>query len=260
MSDFPQGRFVWYDLVTTDPEAAEKFYGSVIGWTITPFDTGGGKPYDMWTHGETPLGGVMELPEEARAAGAPPHWMAYVAVADAAASTARAQELGASVHVPPTDIPTVGTFSVIADPQGATIALFTPAEAPDGPGEMGPVGHFSWHELATDDWQAAWAFYEDLFGWKKFDAMDMGEAGTYQLFGGQFPIGGMFNRPKEMPVNCWLYYVHIADIDETVAKVKAAGGQVVNGPMEVPGGGKVAQCIDPQGGMFALHMEGPDQG
>lgn len=260
MADFPRGRFVWYELMTTDPKAAKAFYGSVTGWTITPFEEGD-KPYEMWTHDETPLGGVMELPAEAREAGAPPHWMAHVAVPDVDASASRAQQLGAQVLVPPQDVPTVGRFAVLADPQGATISVYTPLDPPDGPGEMAEVGHFAWHELATDDWKKAWDFYEDLFGWKKFDAMDMGEMGTYQLFGnGELPIGGMFDRPKEMPVNAWLYYVRVADIEETVEKVAGAGGQVVNGPMEVPGGGKIAQCVDPQGAMFAIYMAGPDEG
>jgi predicted enzyme related to lactoylglutathione lyase len=76
--------------------------------------------------------------------------------------------------------------------------------------------------------------------------------GTYQVFsaGGQ-TIGGMFNKPPTVPVAFWLYYFNIGDVDAAAERVKAAGGQILEGPTEVPGG-RVARCTDPQGAMFAL--------
>ena len=211
-------------------------------------------PYTMWMNGETPIGGVMELPEEAREQGARPHWLAYVAVEDVDASAKKAGELGATVLVGPRDIPDVGRFAVLRDPQGAVIAIYRSAQ--DASSEAEPnVGQFSWHELATTDHEAAFDFYSQLFGWNKTEAMDMGEMGTYQMYGtGDRTLGGMFNKPGEMPgPPAWLYYTLVEDIDETVEKVRQNGGQVVNGPMEVPGGDMIAQCIDPQGAMFAIH-------
>ncbi|MCL7937136.1 MAG: VOC family protein, partial [marine benthic group bacterium] len=93
-----------------------------------------------------------------------------------------------------------------------------------------------------------------LFGWKKHEDMDMGEYGIYRIYGGDGPpLGGIMTRPPEMPIGAWLFYVTVNDIDAAVERVKAGGGQVLNGPMEVPGGDRVAQCQDPQGAMFALH-------
>ena len=249
-----RGRFVWYDLMTSDPEAAEDFYGQLIGWGTQLMD-GGDKPYKMWTNNETPLGGVMELPEEARAAGAPPHWMAYVAVEDVDAAVEQAVGLGGSTLHPPTSIEGAGRFAVLADPQGAVFAVYAHAgeeESPSGPLQ---VGQFSWNELATSDYKGAFAFYSDLFGWEPQEAMDMGEAGIYQLYGlDSAPLGGMFNKPDEMPgPPMWLNYISIGDVTTGVEKVKSLGGQVVNGPMEVPGGDLIAQCLDPQGVLFALH-------
>ncbi|MCI0433171.1 MAG: VOC family protein [Gemmatimonadetes bacterium] len=252
MPDRVKGRFCWYDLMTTDPGAATKFYSKVVGWGTMKWE--GPADYTMWMNGEAPFGGVNELPEEARKAGAPPHWLAYVATPDVDATVKQAEKLGARVQVPPTDIPTVGRFAVLADPQGAVFAAFT-AEA-DTPGHDGPPnpGEFSWHELATTDPDGAFRFYSDLFSWNKTGDFDMGPMGVYQMYGrGELPLGGMFSKPDEMPVSAWLFYAMVDDVDEGAKRVTANGGQIANGPMEVPGGDRIVQCIDPQGAMFALH-------
>ncbi len=250
-----RGRFVWYDLMTTDPDAAQCFYTKLIGWGTQAWE--GSMPYTMWTNQNTPMGGVMTLPDEAKRAGSPPHWLGYIYTSDVDATVAKAEENQGKVLAPAQDIPDVGRFAVLADPQGAAFAVYTPAA--DTPGNPGPaaIGEYSWHELNTSDYENAWGFYETLFGWKKTDTMDMGEMGMYQMFttgGGDIPLGGMFDKPKEMPgPPFWLYYVRVDDVHKSVEKVKELGGQVLNGPMEVPGGDHVAQCMDPQGAAFALH-------
>lgn len=245
------GRFVWYELLTTDPAAAPDFYRGVIGWGTKAWE-GAGEPYTMWTNGEQPIGGMMQLPQEAVQAGAPPHWLAYVGVADVDAIAARATALGGCVLVAPRDIPGAGRFAVLQDPQGATIAVYHSEQAWEPPAEV-PVGGVSWHELATSDHQAALSFYADLFGWEPMEAHDMGQLGVYQIFGhGGRPLGGMFAAPPGMPTS-WLCYLQTDGIDRAVERVAVHGGQVLNGPMEVPGGSWIAQCQDPQGAMFALH-------
>jgi len=254
------GRFMWYELMTTDPGGAEEFYTAVTGWGTAPFDGAGDMPYTMWMQGEAPVGGLMQLPPEAAAHGAPPHWLAYIGTPDLDATYARALELGASTYVPPTTIPDVGRFAVLADPQGATFAAYTPAA--DSPGHPGPakVGEFSWHELITTDHPAALGFYADLFGWEKTDEMDMGDMGVYQMYGqGDETYGGMYNKPEEIPgPPHWLLYVRVPDVTAAAETVTRLGGQVLNGPMDVPGGDRVVQCMDPQGGVFALHWSGAD--
>ena len=250
-----RGRFVWHDLMTTDPDAAQSFYTKLIGWGTEAWDSP--MPYTMWTNKGQSLGGVMTLPDEAKQAGAPPHWLGYIHTPDVDATLEAAEDNQGKVLVPAQDIPEVGRFAVVTDPQGAAFAIFTPRG--DMPGHGGPpaVGEYSWNELNTSDHDNAWGFYEILFGWKKLDAMDMGEMGTYQMFtnaGGELPLGGMFNKPKEVPgPPFWLYYARVDDVHKAVDQVKALGGQVLNGPMEVPGGDHVAQCMDPQGAAFALH-------
>jgi len=233
---------------------AIKFYKDVIGWGTQAFE-GGEMPYTMWTVGETPLGGVTTLPDEAKKMGAPPHWLAYVAADDVDALTKKATSLGAKTYVAPMDIPKVGRCSVIADPQGAVIALFK-GSGPETPRPAEATnGHFSWHELIAGEWESAFRFYSQLFGWQKTDAMDMGPMGTYQMYGkGGRTFGGMMTKRKDYPAPPhWLYYVKVNDLDAALARVKTGRGQVLNGPHEVPGGDRVAQCMDPQGAAFALH-------
>jgi len=255
MSDSPRGNFCWYELMSTDPAGSKNFYTQLMGWTVQPFDGAGDMEYDLWVNGEAPLGGLMQLPKEAKEQGAPTHWLPYVSTPDVDATAKQAQELGATVLMPGQDIPDAGRFSVLRDPQGGVFAVYHSAvETPTPEGTPG-VGTFSWHELMTTDYEAAFGFYQKLFGWQVVDDMDMGPAGIYRLYGaGGPPLGGMFNKPPEVPVTAWMLYLRVADLDATIEQVKTLGGTILNGPMDVPGGDRIAQCMDPQGGAFALHV------
>ena len=256
----PGGSFVWYELLANDETVATSFYPKVLDWKTEPFQTAPGQPpYTVWKNRDKGIGGLMALPSEAKASGAPSFWLGYVHVPDTDKALAQARSLGAKSHMGPMDIPEVGRMAVIADPQGASIALFTPKAMGSGPmPELGEPGYVSWHELATDDWKKAWDFYQAMFGWQKGQAMDMGAMGTYQIisYADGRQMGAMFNRPPQIPVSNWLYYVRVMDLDEAVSRVQKGGGKVINGPMDVPGG-RIAQCMDPQGAMFAMHWMKP---
>lgn len=247
-----RGKFVWYDLNTPDPAAAIEFYKQVVGWTTEPFGAGG--DYQMLVGARGPIGGVMTLADEARAMGAPPHWLAYVEVPDVAASAAQVKELGGQVFAGPFPIPDVGQFAVIGDPQGALIALFTPKDASPAPEGPPQLGEYAWAELLTSDVAGALAFYGPLFGWVKTGEMEMGGMGSYTFFGlePEKMMGGMMPRPPEMPVSAWGYYVTVADLDVSVAKAQELGGKLLFGPSPIPGGGRIAMMMDPQGAAFNL--------
>ncbi len=246
------GRFVWHELMTTDVKAAKAFYTEVIGWKTEPFDSQGSEPYEMWVSSQGPMGGVMRLPDEVQKQGVPPHWMGHVLVSNVDETVAKVKAKGGSVHLPPQDIPEVGRFSVIADPQGAAIAVFQPANEMD-PKDTSQPGQVSWNELYADDAKAALTFYGDLFGWTIQQEMDMGEAGTYYIFGqGDKQYGGAMNRSPGMPLT-WAYYVQVDDLDAAIERATSKGANKLFGPMEVPGGTRVAQLTDPQGAVFALH-------
>lgn len=252
------GQFVWHELLVKDPKAAIAFYSEVIGWTTERFGEGTGpEEYNMWISTQGPMGGVVELPAAAMAMGVPGNWMGHVSVDDVDATVALAVSRGGTAHHGPVDIEGVGRFAVIADPQGAAISVFKPSRVmtPRDPTKRGEI---SWNELYTTDAKAALAFYGELFGWVTLQEMDMGPMGTYFIFGkGDTRYGGVMNKSAEMPMPpSWVYYVHVDDLEGTIACAKSNGGSVLIGPMDVPDGSRVAQLVDSQGVWFALHAQG----
>jgi uncharacterized protein len=249
MSD-SHGHFVWYELTTSDVEAAKAFYADVVGWGTREESTS--MAYTLFTAGQDSVGGLIGLPEHPRQIGAQPRWVGYVSVDDVDAAAGRIKQLGGTVHVPPTNIPNVSRFSVVADSQMAILVLVrwqSPGRHQSA--SIDKPGHVGWHELLATDWEKAFVFYHEIFGWQKAET-HIGPTGTYQLFSaaGQ-TIGGMFNKPPMAPVAFWLYYFNVADVDAAAQRVRANGGQILEGPTEIPGG-RVARCTDPQGAMFAL--------
>lgn len=251
MANTSNGLFVWYEHLSKDVQGAIAFYSEVAGWKTQQFSG----DYIIWLGSQGPLGGVMKLPEEAAKMGAPPHWIAYVQVEDVDATAALAKKLGGKIYKEPTDIPTVGRFAVLADPQGAVIAAFKPNDAMPLH-DPAKDGEFCWSELLTSDSTAAFRFYSELFGWKVQQDMDMGPKGTYRIYGlGEKRMGGMMTIPKGAPMPpMWIYYVSTSDLDAAIARAKKKGGNVMFGPQEVPGGGRIAQLVDPQGAAFAFHQ------
>lgn len=247
------GTFAWYELATTDAEAAVDFYRKVVGWNAQ--DSGmPGVRYTIVSAGEAGVGGIMAMQPETCAAGGQPGWIGYIAVDDVDAYAGRVTAAGGAIRRAPDEIPGIGRFAIAADPHGVPFVLFkpTPREVPPRP-PVGTPGTVGWHELHAGDGAAAFTFYAGLFGWQKDQAMDMGAFGTYQLFKADAdPIGAMMTKAPHIPAPFWLYYFVVDAIDAAHARVTGNGGQVLHGPMEVPGGSWIVQCQDPQGVMFAL--------
>ncbi len=244
-----RGRFVWYDLMTTDSAGAQAFYKAVVGWGTE----GWGPPessYTMWTANGKPIGGIGPATPD----GIPPHWMGHIGTTDIDATVALAPTIGGKVLMPPNPIPTVGRFAVLQDPFGATFSVFQ-AEA-DAPGHEGPaeLGEISWVELATKDIDAALDFYGKLFGWTLNNDMDMGPNGIYRVFArNDHMMGGMYAISDLMPMPpAWMYYVRVPDLDASAAAVTANGGKIMQPPMDIPGG-RIFMATDPQGAAFAAH-------
>ena len=249
------GHFIWYELITSDLDAAIAFYGRVAGWTVIAGNTDG-MDYRQIRAGDKDIGGMMAVPAEA--AGMPPGWFAYVDVADVDAEVTAFEAAGGKAVWPANDIPHVGRMAMVADPQGALIYVMTPAPAVEGmksvafaPGAPGPMGHCGWNEYHARDAAAAFDFYAARFGWEKDSAIDMGPMGIYQTFKADgVQTGGLMNNT--LPHQAWLFYFNTGDIDAAVARVTEGGGTVHLTPMQVPGGYWAVTARDPQGAMFGL--------
>ncbi len=248
-----QGKIVWCELMTSDLDGAMAFYDAVIGWRLR--DSGmPDRRYMLVSAGEVQMAGMMEMPPAARAGGMRPAWFGYIWADDVDAAAAQVAAQGGVVHSPPADIPCVGRFAMVADPQGAAFVLFRGADAGAGMPPAGATpGRIGWHELLAADQQAAFAFYAGLFGWTKSEAIDLGAMGVYQLFAiDGMTVGGMMTHQDPAQRPCWRYYINVEAADATVARIREAGGQVLLEPHQVPGGSWIVQGRDPQGATFAV--------
>lgn len=186
------GDFIWYELITSDPDAASTFYGSMLGWSIRD----SGMPdmdYRIASAADSSIAGMMRPPA---GASMPSAWLGYIGVDNVDGAVASIRGAGGAVHMEPRDIPGVGRLAFVADPQGALFyvmkgesALESSAFSYDAP----RPGHCAWNELATSDPAAAMDFYCTRFGWAKDGEMDMGPMGAYEFLrhAGRAPAGSM---------------------------------------------------------------------
>lgn len=241
--------FFWYELRTTDLDGARAFYAEVAGLQVDPSGS-------IFSIGERPVGGLMELPERARVRGAPAHWLGHIRVLDVDAAAQRMVARGAQALGPVTEAEGGGRVAILRDPQGAVVAL-------SSRGDVASRAGVAWHELHTTDHERAWSTYAELFGWHANGVVDLGpEQGKYQLFAqapGEQSIGGMVSSARAPHIHThWLFYLTVTDIDSSLASVRSLGGTVVSGPMLVRGGDRIAVCEDPQGAIVGLCQRGED--
>lgn len=254
----PDGTPIWFELVSADPAKAQPFYEAVAGWTVTASP--------MPEHGDYRLGNAADGAGVAGLMAAQPGmstgWTIYFAAADVDAMAERVKQHGGRVHAGPMDIPHVGRFAAVADPQGVTFSIMTGAspqdsaafkQAMDGTG----AGHAVWIELATPDPDAALDFYGKLFGWSQQGAMPMGDMGDYTFVGAseQNRPGAIMSSATTGAPARWNWYVEVPDIDAAVATAKAKGGTLIQGPDAIPGGSFSANVTDAEG--LAVGLVGP---
>lgn len=242
------GAFCWNQLNTPDLEASRAFYEGLFGWRLVQ-DEVAGVPMHLIQNGTGMLGDFMVMPAEVKA---PSHWLSYVWVQDIEAVVAKVEALGGSLCLPITEISQVGRIAVLADPQGATLGVYTSGHAPAEAQPSG-AGTFCWYECATRDVEALKTFYGGLFGWSPLP-QSMGDF-TYTLMQrGDEQIAGIM--PMEGPQwdgipDHWLTYVAVADIEATVARVAGLNGQVCV-PVKDIGIGRFAVLMDPLGAVFSV--------
>lgn len=247
----PEGTPIWYELMTTDADGAQKFYADVVGWSIAPSGMEGIGDYRILTAPDGQgVGGLMTLPD-----GAPmkPGWFCYIGVQDVDGTAEKIKSLSGSVHMGPQDIAGVGRFAMVADPQGMVFYIMRGDSRQGSPAfHVTSPGHCGWHELVTSDHKAALAFYGELFDWENNETMPMGEMGEYCFIdhAGQ-RIGAMMTAGAGWTTRS-TYYFNVPSIDAAVPKITGGGGTVTMGPHEVPGGMHIVMGTDPQGAAFAL--------
>jgi uncharacterized protein len=247
------GNFIWEELLTTDTKSAAKFYAKVAGLKTAPSNVN--KSYTTLVGSGGPIGGLMVQPADAKAMGAPPCWMSYISTANVEETSRHAESLGGKVLKPAADVGDGGRFAVLQDPQGASFMIYASPHPVEPPTTV-PLGGIYWHELITTDYEAAFRFYELLFGWKLANDMPMGDLGMYRIFGTPaMPkgAGGIYTKPAQQPgPPMWLPYINVASVEKATDVAKSLGAQILHGPADVPGG-RITMGMDPQGAMFAVY-------
>ena len=261
----PQGSFIWYELMTSDPAGAKRFYDQVVGWNIDANAMPGPVEYRMIGRSDGgQAGGVLTLTDEMAQFGARPVWLGYIHVEDVDSTVASIEQVGGKVQMPATDLP-VGRIAMVADPQGAPFYIMKPIPPAGQENKQSDVfsvdqpQHVRWNELMTSDPDGAIQFYTSHFGWTQEGEMSMGDMGAYRfLQHNGVAIGAVMGKTPDMPVSLWNYYIGVDDIDRAVEAINAGGGKILNGPMEIPGGEFALNGMDPQGAAFGL--VGPRKG
>ncbi len=243
------GRFVWCDLMATDPEAARRFYGALFPvWQLGARGEPEAGFQRIALSGRT-IGSFVDLDP---AYGLPSHWVPYLTVRSVDEACARAKELGGTVHSAPMEMAGLGRFAVLADPQGAVFSPIEPAEElPEHNGPM-PAGAFCWLELLTTDAASAGGVLREGAGL----VARRGPDGRRALP----PLPPRRARRRRHGADArgapdkpgWLAYVYTSDMDASVARVTELGGHLWRPVSHVPGVGQFAVAADPNGAKVAL--------
>ena len=258
----PAGSFIWYELMTPDPDAIAPFYAAVTGWTIAPAAAGQPGGMDYRTIGRSDgksAGGVLRLTADMQAHGATPLWLGYFYTADVDATLAAIVADGGTVQMPAWDIPHVGRVAMVTDPQGVPFYLMTPIPPPGQPDATSDVfdrqapQRVNWNELASPDLPAAKTFYSRHFGFAFNEVLPMGPMGDYCFIDhhGQ-RIGAIMQRHDARQPAAWLFYVGVPSIAAAARAIAAHGGRVIMGPHQVPTGEWIVVAVDPAGAGFGL--------
>jgi uncharacterized protein len=252
------GSWVWYELMTPDPDGAKPFYEAVVGWNI---QTGHGSDNDygfIACADGGMAGGLFRLAPEMTSGGAVAAWIGYIGVDDVDASISSIEAAGGKTLMPANDVEMAGRIAMVADPGGAPFYIMTPTPPPGGGASTcfsaePLMGRCGWNELQAGDEARDTSFYQDQFGWTLAGDMDMGEMGKYQFIAHDGVTHGATMRmvPQD-PQPHWNHYFWVPSIDACKTAIEANGGTITNGPMQVPGDDWIVQAIDPQGAHFAL--------
>jgi len=243
MIHYDHGVPSWVDLGAPDPRAAVTFYAQLFGWEGQDMGEQAGH-YNIMTKGGKQVAGIGP----AQDAG-PSRWAMYVNVDDVEATSNKAQAAGGKVVVAPMDVMTAGRMALFFDTTGAAVSAWQPREHL-GAQLVNEPGAFTWSELHTSDLAKSRQFYSQVFGW--------GWGGSDEYAEGQVAgrtIAGAMSRPADLPAEVpdnWLIYFGSPDVDADVKKATGLGATVVVEPRDIPGTGRFAVLVDPQGAAFAM--------
>ena len=242
------GKFVWFDLVTDDIDAARRFYSVLFGWDIRQV---GAAPerYSVISSGGRRIGGMLQRPYPAGASAAA-RWIGLISVPNVIQAAQYAQAHGGKVLIAPEELPRRGAHAILRDPQGAVFGVLRSSSG-DGPDVPLEPGMFAWADLLTRDPEAAATFYRGLAGYM-LDRTQIGRVEHLLLVGGQYTRAGISHLPPSVDRPGWLPFVQVEDVLGTIGRVVMTGGKVLLSPRPELLDGQVAVIADPSGGVLGV--------
>jgi predicted enzyme related to lactoylglutathione lyase len=242
------GKFVWHDLLTSDPDAAQRFYGDLMGWDFQPGDNGD-RQFIIAHHDGEPIAGILDT----RGGGAermPAQWIASLSVPDVEAAAERVRDRGGRVLWGPRGLGRRGPVALVVDPQRAAFALMR-VPGGDPPDATPAHNEWLWDELWTPHPDSAVTFYQQLAGYLANELRD-GDRIYYVLEAHRSPRAGVAHLQRTDIRPNWLPYLRVSDVRATVTRAESLGGRVLIRPSPEIRGGRVALIQDPTGAAVAL--------
>ncbi len=251
------GKFVWYDLLTSEPDSVRRFYSELFGWQFESGE-GGSARYTVITRKGTPIAGVVQMD---RGEVSKARWLSYLSVADVDSAVDYVRDTGGLVYAEPGDLPNRGRYAVVSDPQGAVLAFLRSSggdplgrDTPDYPFEP---GDWLWTELWTHDIDAAREFYKSLAGYD-YQTIDFGDGNDYYVMkNGEQLYSGILELPWPEVEPNWLPYVVVEDLEMTIRRTEALGGRVLVAP-QTEEERQMAIIADPSGAVLNVQEWHPE--
>lgn len=251
MSTYRPGAIVWRETMTTDLDRTTAFYRELFDWKTKDVDMGPMGIYRLFHLDEKNVAGSMQIGPDMK--GMPSSWVQYISVEDVDAAAARVTANGGAVLFGPNDIPNVGRFVMITDPQGAAVALYKDKQG-DMPPVSPPLAHtFCWESLNTTDKSAAAAFYAAVCGYKLGDFHGNTTFEIDEVNGGVADLG---QTPPGVPPH-WLSHVLVRDLEESRDRAQSLGAELMMGEITIPHTGKMSVIQDPVGAHLSLFQAFP---
>ncbi len=245
----PTGAPCWVDLFTSEPEKTEAFYAELFGWTAESSGEEFGGYVNLSKDG-VPVAGLMR---NDGTAGAPDMWSVYLATPDASATVDAAVAKGGQSLLAPMQVADLGTMAMVSDAGHAAIGCWQPDQF-QGFGVLAEPGTPTWFELHTRDYDAAVAFYREVFGWDTHVSSDTPEFRYTTLGEGEGQLAGVMDASAHLAEGVpphWAVYFGAEDTDASLARIVELGGSVVR-PAEDTPYGRIALAADPTGANFRL--------
>jgi predicted enzyme related to lactoylglutathione lyase len=243
------GKFVWAELITTDPVTAAKFYSGILGWTANIIEHNG-RTYTVLSNGRRPVAGLA--PPQGTTHPRVSRWISYVTVPDINATLALVPEAGGQVQSPAQDFPDRATQAIITDSEGSSVGLLRSGSGDSADAEPQP-GDWHWFELYARDPKTAAAFYGRVLPYSAIPDTSTNLKSDWLLLTDGFPRAGITPlTEREEPAPGWLGIVRVNDLDGLMAQVVRLGGQILMAPHGGAYRGRLAIVTDPTGGTIGL--------